>query len=132
LKIGWKKFDDNSSQIPTKFLPDIHAKYTDIDDFPTTYNIQNISEQTIESLSPIKFFHLLFPVDFIDDITIQTNLYYEQEKKKYFKKNKKLSFSFLKKSKTTNNDIKIYLGLCLWMGMISNKDYKGISILINR
>ncbi len=106
-------------------LNDIAKDSMDIDFLED--QVADIPQGIVGSSCPWKYFEAFFPEKFIEDLTIETNLYAEQSITIMKKENRLLRYSRVKRwKKITKDHIRKYIGIVLWSGLISNKDLKGI------
>ena len=117
-KINWKEV--TSKPKDCKFLEDIYGEEMKKE---FSEQIVNVPDYINEKSKPIDFFQLFFTEEFLDMAVEQSNLFYKQEVEKIKQKQGKISsysrvnrFGGLSKEK-----IKLYLGIVLWSGLITNK-----------
>ena len=85
-----------------------------------------IPNEIVGSLTPFKYFEIYFPDSFIEHIIFQTNLYAEQSINKMKKENRLFKYSRVNRwTNVTKDDLRKYIGIVLWTGLISNKDISG-------
>ena len=127
-KINWKLTTEaprNSFMMDDEIRNFIEPEYDYIG------QVQNIPNSISENSNHMDFFSLLLPNSFIDHIVIETNRYATQTIHEMKASNTIKPSSRINYWKDVNNtEIKLYLGIIFWMGLISNSEIRGIFFIL--
>lgn len=129
MKVRWDKVIEKPEK--TNMLEDIAEGFMQ-PEYETLDTLKNLPSHINSDSKPIDFFNLFFPEDFVQLLVDQTNLYAEQTIIELANKKQIKPFSRLFAwKKVDKGDIKLYIGMVLWMGLISNRDMEGKIFLFN-